>query len=80
MIMIVEGNETNYIVCENVDEAIEVRDDLIDKGIYGTMPVGFKNWVIRISLKELSNADFKEMRELFEELDGCSESGIEPLC
>ena len=57
-----------YIICENSDEAIDIKDTLIDAGIYSTTPTGFKNWYIRVDMNDLSDYNICDLKDIFEDL------------
>lgn len=65
MYMKIEAIDKIYLVCEDIDEAINKKDDLINAGIFSTTPdEDYNNWVIRIEREPLKEFDYKELNEI----------------
>lgn len=62
--MKVESIENIYIVCEDSDEGIDLRDKLIDVGIYCTALNGYDKWVLRIAREDLDEDNFNDLNDI----------------
>ena len=67
MKFMVESNNHIYIVCENADESIELRnDELRDAGIYCITDPSYENWVLKIIRADLSNENYKDLYNILD--------------
>lgn len=62
--MKIESIKAIYIVCKDSDEGIDLRDKLIDFGIYSYAVSGVDKWVLRIDRTALSKENYDDLKAI----------------